>query len=499
MIILRRIGLLFMISFLFQTCIHLDEDPDQAVLVPGRYPTLEDLEMAVTGIYGKLVRTTWRNNFFINGWSGDDMTTANFSSISSYREFDQRVVHPDNPRSLYNWRAGFEIISLANIVINGAENLQLNDSQAQNRLIGETHFLRAFMYLHLTRIFGPLPLHLTSTPDFEIKRSTPLKVYQQIESDLLKAKALLPNIYPNVREGASRPNKGSASAFLARLYLDWAGFPVEDQSKYTLAASSAKTVIDNHEQHGFELVDDLEQIWTLAGRFNTESLFTMPYCVACNQPNMKYGKLGLPSSLGGWHETYGEIRFFEDFPEGPRKEATYRTELDWENFIAQASPIFKKIAGPASDSLSQFFRTDRNDFLMRYAEVLLIYAEASGRSGNVTADAWEALNQIRRRAEGLPFDTPNPMIDITSGDIAELAFEERKWEFAGEWLRWNDLVRMKKVEEALSNRNPQVSVDSIGNLLTVPNKILGSLDTDNYFAPIPRRVLEESPNLIFIE
>ena len=141
------------------------------------------------------------------------------------------------------------------------------------------------------------------------------------------------------------------------------------------------------------------------------------------------------------------------------------------------------------------FDTDRNDYVMRYAELLLIYAESSGRSNNVTPAAWEALNQVKRRAEGKPFAAPDVTIDYKTGDIAELAYTERKWELAGEYLRWNDLVRMERVEAALSIRGDVTSKNAAGVLLQVPNKILGSLKTDNYFAPIPQNEVDLNPNL----
>lgn len=99
---------------------------------------------------------------------------------------------------------------------------------------------------------------------------------------------------------------------------------------------------------------------------------------------------------------------------------------------------------------------------MRYAEVLLIYAEASGEMGTAGADAWEALNMVHRRAEGLPINSPaDSDLSVADGTIQDLAFEERKWEFAGEFIRWNDLVRKEKVEEALGNRNPRVSIGTL--------------------------------------
>lgn len=253
--------------------------------------------------------------------------------------------------------------------------------------------------------------------------------------------------------------------------------------------------MDNAGAHGFGLMDNVADLWKVENRFNKESLFTLTYCTTTtgcpnnSLANRKYARLGLPADLGGWNETFAEIKFFQDFPEGPRKEATYRTDLDWENFNAQKSPVFAKVTGPVGDLPQGSFQTERNDFFMRYASILLIYAEASGLSGNETPEAWEALNKIRRRAAGLPFNTPDPSIDVTSGNLADLAFEERKWEFAGEYVRWFDLVRREKVEEALSVRDiPDAPIPE-------HNPIIGSLETSNYLAPIPADAVAKNPNL----
>ena len=100
----------------------------------------------------------------------------------------------------------------------------------------------------------------------------------------------------------------------------------------------------------------------------------------------------------------------------------------------------------------------------------------------------------------------DPSVDLSSGDLAELAFTERKWELAGEFLRWFDLTRMERVEEALGGtaRNPRVSIgtriNEDGSIsprpITEPTiKIRGSLGTDNYFAPIPPEEIEQLRNL----
>jgi len=461
------IAVVMALSVVFISCADLEEDPSIANLAPGSYSNLVELEIGVTGIYSQLRSASQWSTFFVSGWSGDDITTHKTSNKADFREFDQRAISSENARTANNWRDIYRMVRAANSVLASAEGLELVDQDAQNRLLGEVYFLRGTMFFHLTRVHSRIPLPLTPEPELDISLSSQAEVYAQIESDLLQAESLLPVIYPGVLDGAPRPNSGSARAMLARLYLDWAGFPENNNSKYVMAAESAKKVIDNSASHGFQLLNNLEDLWVLDKRFNSEGVWTIPYNKDAGLHNRKYGKLGNPSDLSGWQETFAEIRFFEDFPEGARKEATYRTEHDWENFTDQTNPVFKKITGPDGDIPLSDFNTNRNDLYIRYAEVLLIYAEASARAGSESADAWEALNKIRRRAAGLSFETPVPTevpqldamgntapngltyIDVTSGDLAELTFTERKWELAGEWLRWNDLVRMQRVEQAL--------------------------------------------------
>ena len=260
------------ISTTFNSCeqFDLDEDPTEALLAVVPYTNIQELELAVTGIYGQLNKAAWMTTFYVNGWAGDDITTHRASNKADFREYDQRSVFPSNGRSLQNWQGVYSMVLAANTVLANLEGVQLQDAEMQSQLTGETYFLRGLMFYHLARIHGRIPLPLGLDVDPEITRGTQVEVYEQIESDMLQAESFLP-VSSNL--GATRPNQGSARAMLARLYLDWAGFPVKDNSKYADAAASAKEVIDRAGDFGFALVDDMATLYTIAGRKNTESIF----------------------------------------------------------------------------------------------------------------------------------------------------------------------------------------------------------------------------------
>lgn len=512
---------LAVLGLAFQGC-DLDEDPARSQLAVLPYENLAELELGVTGAYDQMWAALRMTTAWASAWGGDDLTTHRASNKADFREYDKRAVTTGNARTQGTWNGLFSAIRAANTVLENAAETNLPEQAEQDRLVGEAFFIRAYCYHHLIRVFEELPIITSTTPDFEITLATREEVFSQIESDYQSAESMLP---VSSNAGATRPNSGSAKAFLARLYMDWAGFPTNDSGKYAQAASMAKQVIDNASGHGFALVPDMATLYTLAGAANTEGVYTLSHCQPCGRGNRKTGKLGLPGDLGGWQESFAEIRFFEDMPENYRKEVTYHTEvpvnavgnravpnpadaasiLQWTEFKDQQNPIFAKITGPWEDDIFNGFQNSRADYIMRYAEVLLIYAEASGRSSAPTAAAWEALNQVRRRSEGLPADVADPSVDLTSGDLAELAYTEKKWELAGEYQRWYDLVRMQRVDDALSNRNPRVSIgtvfDADGNAIPTPlteasNPISGSLGTDNYFAPIPPDELEQLPGLM---
>ena len=498
--ILTGLCIIILSGLIPTSCTNLDENPSKVQLDPSSLTSDAALESLVTGMYRKLQDNAQWCGFFISSFGGDDVTTQSASNKAGFRDSDWRKQTPSSERLDESYVGPYSVIAIANTAIDAKDNIKGNKDKI-DRLVGEAYFMRAFAYLHLTRTFGRVALQLKSNSNENLKRASFLEIYTQIEADFKQAEILLPNVYPGISAIGVRPNKGSSKAFLSRLYMHWAGYPIKDAGKYALAASKAKEVIDG--PYGFNLSTNFRGLFTEAGRFgNSEGVFTMVGCRAsCGLGNRTTGRLGMTSSAGGWNEVFGEITFFNDHKTAATTDGTMKrfndtyiletipTKANKPNFmdepkIVDRHPMYRKIVG--GDHAERTYNTTLNDinrYFMRYAEVLLNYAEASARSGTITPDAWEALNKVRRRA--------GATTDLTTGNLAELAFTERKWELAGEYERWHDLVRMERVAAALANRSSLEDVD-------VSESKLPSTDTAGkyfYFSPISQVELNKAPQL----
>jgi starch-binding outer membrane protein, SusD/RagB family len=194
---------------------------------------------------------------------------------------------------------------------------------------------------------------------------------------------------------------------------------------------------------------------------------------------------------------YPELQFFKDFPEGARKDATFVTDIPNRGFSGgkivtitpatiswEKSERFHPMYGKwtKSEDLTVGPRTIgfRPIEVYRYAEVLLIYAEAKAASGSMDASALEALNQVKRRAAGLDPNAANPSVDVTSATVNDIV-TEKGWELAGEHKRWFDLIRTETLEEVTAKRDPKEQVP----LVRQPTK-------DQYITPLPAEAIATS-------
>ncbi|MEK6479339.1 RagB/SusD family nutrient uptake outer membrane protein [Catalinimonas sp. 4WD22] len=409
----------------------------------------------------------------------DDLTTHKASNKADFREFDQFKVAQQNGRLPFIWSGAYKSIQGANNIIANYEDAT-GDQAVIQQIAGEAFFLRAYNYFWIVRLWGEAPLvlntHIFDEEMLSIESSSVAEIYEQIIADLSMAEDLLGDTKP----APGRVNKGTAKAVLAEVYLNMAGWPLNDASKYELAASKAKEVIDNQDTYGFGLVENFADLWLAENSGNQEEVFALNFWAgAWYNGNAVYGSSARPSDEGGWDDYFSEITFFEEFPESPRKDATFMTELTdgtpWQEF-STGRPYFEKLQGPENDWLNAYSLP-----LERMAEVYLNYAEAQVMATGDPSDpsALEAVNKIVRRANGLPPNTPDASMDWTSATQEQIV-QEKAWEFAGEYSRWFDLVRLQLVEEVIARKHPD-DLQPLGPI--------------QYYLPLPASETLANPNL----
>ena len=490
---ISKIILLALLAFIGQSCIDLEEDVS-SILDIENLRTESDVVAALTPIY-RQIQITHRNpqNLRTPTFGADDITTWEAGNKAPLRVFDRFDYGKGENAGITwlpdGWDGYWRTIYFANTLING-----LKSSPAPPTMVktadAEARFLRAMSYFNLVRTHGNVPIILDGQlPTGEEVRATVLQNYQQIESDLLIAEAALPK--PGTTSNVGRASSSAAKTLLADLYLTWGGWPVKDNSKYAFAAAKAKEVIDM----GYHKLLPINQLWLLSNQNSLESIFSVQFSKSENLTSF-YPTAFSFHEARGFSDIFPELQFFRSFPEGPRKDATFATEIPqrtvtggvivslnpatkpWQN-SQRTHPMYKKFT--ISEDLTVATQTFgfRAVELYRYAEVLLIYAEAQARVGE-NASSIEALNQVRRRAAGLPYQTPNATVDVKTATPNEIV-DERGWELAGEYKRWFDLVRTERVEEIAAKRDPKENVKPV----RVPTK-------EQYIAPIPFQAISTS-------
>jgi hypothetical protein len=490
---MKKLLIIFLAVMLVAGCKgYLEEDTTGLLYGPNVLSTQAGLESALTGSY-KGLASQWSMGFIHPSANGavlgaDDVTTHPASNKADWREFDQFNVSTTNQRSGAVYNGCYKAIQGANNVINNYSKT-VGTKATIDIIAGEAYFIRGFSYYWLTRFYGTIPLVLAgeySDSLLTIKKSTPEQVYSQIVSDLKKAETML----PNTKRDPGRPNAGAAKAFLADVYLTMAGWPLKQTDKYDLAAAKAKEVIDNSAKYGFQLLPTFAAVFendpTVLG--TPEAVFQISgFAGGSGTANATYGNTTMPGEEGGWDDMFSELNFFKSFPEGPRKDATFRTEfglgatkIPWQQSLTR-HPYYKKwyIKDNVVTSSSSL-----PSVMMRYAHVLTVYAEAKARgTGGPDQAAYDALNQIRLR--GLPTGTKalTPGNGLTATQFADAVVQERAWEFACERTRWFDLVRLERVEAANAAKSP----DDLQPIKPITKA--------NYWFPLPYTDTSINPNL----
>jgi starch-binding outer membrane protein, SusD/RagB family len=458
------------------------EEVSEDHLVPGQYLKGDNATISATNaIYAALTRTGYyQEDFFGMVDVGSDDAFAD--KKASYLPLDNFTYDATSREVERVWMFGYYGINRANVVLDNLAAAEISSEELSKRIRGEALFLRSVFYFNLIHLFGDAPLKLNSTETASnyFPKNTKAEIYEQIIKDLTEAEQLLPIGYTNAND-IWRATSGSASALLAKTYLF--------KKDYALAAAKALQIINSQKYALFPTVAEMIDV---AKENGIEHIFSVQGNGGGYDSYMDMGERFLPTDYATYAATSWirpELDFYESFhPNDQRKTTFFLTEYKAKNGKTKVYPTdFDKplpytIAVPYIAKYKS--QRDNNLPLLRYAEILLIYAEASNEAQGVTTQAVEAVNQVRRRAFGLNINTASEY-DL-SGEMSQETFrqairQERRWELCFEGKRRMDLVRWGILAEATHAQD-----DALGR----PRK-----DVKEYMDlyPIPQREIELNP------
>lgn len=510
----------------------LDEDPKGQLSSASFFKTRDELNMAVYALYRQVNLTQTNTNPSIPSWMGDDLTTHPGSNKQAYAEVDTFHATDANKGVDACWNTSYSVIKAANYIIANAEQTPTTQDEI-NIAIGNAKVWRAVQYFCLVRRFGPVPLNLDGTVNYERPLASVGEVYVQIEKDLKEAIDILPTSYTGEPRNIGGANifitRQAAQATLAAVYMAQGGWPLNDASKYAEAAAMAKAVIDGVDAGTceFELEPDYFNVYAPSHNYTNECVLGISFGIDFGfwNEDSQMTSSNLYESLGGWGDGWGEIQFWKDFPEGVRKQATYNEKILYDNGRSEPEdggpalrdwwekcspgymeyhPMFRifSVGGATTDydhtkPAWTGMCSGQRHRLIRYSEVLLWYAEAKARSGGPDALAYECLNKVRNRAGEASVS------GLSASDFADLCVKEHGWEVAGYWVglvtRRDDQMRMNTLEETFNRRKANLPVEvapgvSVKELCEVPAATTWRGESSIYL-PYPSLDSQLNPNL----
>jgi len=494
-------------SFLISCKGFLDENPKSFLSPDNFYQSVDDLNSGLNAVYRAhqdKFATLWAGTNWFD-W-GTDIEEITDKSTWAHHNQIARLNSTFNSSSTIPmdfWQYIFNHLKDINALIDALNKIDL--PEADKILIeGQARAMRAYLNFDGVRVFNGIPLMMQSSNDIDFlktqKRSSPQEMYSVIIEDLEFAKDNLPNSWTGT-ENIGRLTSGAAAAMLAKVYMNMAGYPLNDQSKWKDAERILQEFIVEKkygsqydlERNFADLFDDkkapgVEGIWTVNftrgtyGQGNDQHTNFAPLELYY-APN-----LGLTYG-GGWSNGIPTDKFYNSFDKLNDLRFKYTfwsstAEIPEEyNAILPKDmngnpihinfyrPHVKKFREPTPNNNSQ--RTSLDVYIIRYADLLLMYAETLNELNNPNKDIY--LNMVRKRA-GL-----SPIINLGKEEFRNHMMLERAWELCFNDERKFDLVRWGVYVQRTEAWNPQVK---------------GNIKSDKHeFWPIPQSQIDINPNL----
>ncbi len=442
------------------SCADLDQEPKSSIVSSNFYKTQSDAISAVTSVYSDLTHNTHGDHASIYnrllvlavGMSSDDHLPGPGATNPDVRSIAALTSSTTSGRYDELWRQHYEGIDRANAAIDRIPAIDF-DPALRDRLVLEAKFLRAVYYFNLVRLWGDVPLVIhetTSLENINPTRTPAATVYQQIIDDLTDAEAL-PVEYPASDVG--RATKGAAKALLLKVYATLERW---DDALIKYAEIKSLGIYD--------LFPEYADLFEVAKKNTVEHIFSAQFLTDGNYLTNGTSNVNIlsgassPASLNGWDADVPHPSIVALFKQNDKRKAvTFFDSHNGTNF----SPHFNKYI----DLNSGIFQSQKNIPIIRYAEVILFYAEAINELQGPTEEAYDAINKVRNRA-GLDDLTEG----LTQFQFRDSVYQERRLEFVYEQIRWFDLLRTKRLVTELSQHVDKKNVSDKYYLLPIPQK-----------------------------
>ena len=478
----RIIGLTFFSLLISVSCTksYLDVPPQGQQKAVLFWQNQSDATKGVDAIYANL--RNYANTAFppiaVESLGSDNTEKGSDPSDAAFmNNFDNfTVTSTEGPLSDF-WNGQYQNINLCNQALDNIPSINM-DANLMARYIAEAKFVRAYSYFRLVRAFGDVPLRLSVPKDasgYNIPRTPKADVYTAIEKDLTDAAGILPQSYTGADIG--RATKGAALALHAKVAM------------YQAKWADVKTYTDQVMTLGYSLFPDFYQEFRTQNENNSESVFELQCALILGNPdasNSQYSQVQGVRGVtgGGWGFNNPTQVLADAFETGdPRRTATI---------------IFRGTTTPSGDAIPNTVTNPRynmksyvpfsqyvtgynegcqqNVRVIRYAEVLLMNAEANNELGNTSA-ALASLEMVRARARGNSNTILPPVTTTDQAALRTAIWHERHIELAMEFDRYFDVIRQGRAATIFgpkgwtANKNevwpvPQSEIDLSVGILT---------------------------------
>jgi hypothetical protein len=463
------------------------------------YKTTQDAIQATNSVYSAL---NIYNMYMREYWYVLDLMSDEIEGTANLEPRRQQVgnytMTPNNDLITSLWSGFYMGINRANLAIQNIPAIQMDETLKQ-RLLAECRFLRAFYYFELTTLYGAAPLITKPILDaYSFPRTPVAEIDKLIEEDLKFAIGILPKKAEYPSSDLGRATQGAAKGFLGKFYLY--------KKRYAESAAILKEIIDSGE---YDLVDNYRDNGTHTNENNKESLFEVQMQngvfggnswgnESAGSPNGEGSFRTVEYGLTGFNNVKGSQQYIDLMGDDPRSKYTFyqygttiKTSVggslvdtpyqdfkrDAEgNLILDANGKKQPVSGYATRKYNMLdFRASEFDEsgdsginfrVLRFADVLLMYAEATNEVNGPTPEVYAAVNRVRNRPSVKVGDLP---AGLGKADMFNAIVRERALEFPLEQIRAKDIRRWGIAGPILRAQGKQYR-DGVHELLPIPQK-----------------------------